>query len=109
MDGPVAERLFAAFRIWSYEPDGNCLFCRGIYVAGASKSAARNIADWYGGRYSADDAAKIFRNTYRYYAHNLYTGMEKGLGQPAGNATDVKSFNFIRRCGLRPGPGGRFD
>lgn len=28
-------------------------------------------------------AAKIFGHIDRHYAHNLYTGMEKGLGQPA--------------------------
>ncbi len=38
---------------------------------------------WNGGGDSPDHASKISWNTYRCDVHNLYTGMEKGLGQPA--------------------------
>ena len=83
MDGHTAERFFTAAGIRDDESVRNRLFWRGVHVAGAPQSVAGDITYRYGGGNSAEHAAKIFGHIDWHYAHNLYTGMEKGLGQPA--------------------------
>ena len=108
MDGHTAEWFSTAANIRDDESVRNRLFRCGVHVAGASQSVTCNIAYRYGSGNSAEHVAKIFGHIDWHYAHNLYTGMEKGLGQPAGDATDVKSFSFICRCGIWTGAGGAY-
>ena len=84
MDGHTAERFFTAAGIRDDESVRNRLFWRGrtcgrehrsllpvISLIGMAAGIPQNML------------LKIFGHIDWHYAHNLYTGMEKGLGQPA--------------------------
>lgn len=83
MDGHTALRFYATAPGSYDESIGSGIFCRCLYVAGASSSVASGCPDWDGRRGTADDVTKVFGHTDRCDAHNVYTGMEKGLDQPA--------------------------
>ena len=77
VDGYIAQRFFTISCDRSDESIWHCIFRSGLYVAGTPEFAAGSYLAWYGGRDSPDHTSEIFWNTYWYYVHNLYTGMEK--------------------------------
>ena len=83
VDGYIAQRFFTISCNRSDESIWHRVFRSGLYVAGTPEFAAGGYTAWNGGGDSPDHASKISWNTYRCDVHNLYTGMEKGLGQPA--------------------------
>ena len=83
VDGHIALRFYTTASGSDDDPVGIGLFCRCVFMAGASDFIASGYFDWYGCRDAADDVDKVFGHIDRYYAHNVYTGMEKGLDQPA--------------------------